>query len=67
MYVRGDGDTVCFRLWNADDEQMWASHGWVPHPAIRQASAMFHKKKSFDPDRAYDIDVAKAILKEEEG
>ena len=63
MYVREEADTVSFRLWNADDDQMWASHGWVPYEAIRQAAAMFDKKARFDPDKAYDIDVARAALK----
>ena len=63
MYVREDQETVCFRLWNADDDQMWEAHGWVPYGAIREAAAMYDKN-NFDPDNAYDIDVARAVLKE---
>lgn len=64
MYVRKQGDDICFRLWNADDPVMWMEHGWVPHDAIRMASRMYDKK-GFDPNRAYDIDAARALLAEE--
>ncbi len=63
MYVREDPGTVCFRLWNLDDEKMWATHGWVPYEAIREAAGMY-SKDNFDPDKAYDIHVARAVLKE---
>jgi len=63
MYVRKDQGTICFRLWNADDPQLWMEHGWVPYEAIRQASTMYGKG-SFNPDKAYDIDVARAMLAE---
>ena len=67
MYVRKEGNTVSFRLWNTDDPQLWEEHGWVPHEAIRQAAAMYDKEKGkFDPGQAYDIDLAKAVLKEGE-
>ena len=66
MYVKKvDGGEVCFRLWNADDPQLWMEHGWVPHVAIEQASAMYNRG-GFDPQRAYDMDVARAILKQQE-
>lgn len=66
MYVRSNGQDICFRLWNTDDEDIWEKHGWVPYEAIRQASAMYGKGKAFDPNHAYDINVAKALIKEEE-
>ena len=64
MYIREDQDSVCFRLWQADDSQLWIEHGWVPYEAIRQAAAM-HRRGSFDPDTAYDINVARALLKDD--
>jgi hypothetical protein len=64
MYVKKDQDTVCFRMWNKDDPVLWMEHGWVPYEAIRQASAMY-SKKGFDPNKAYDIDAARALLKED--
>jgi hypothetical protein len=66
MYVKEAGGDICFRMWNADDEKMWAEHGWVPYTAIREASAMYDRKKGgFDPSRAYDLDTARALIEEE--
>ncbi len=64
MYVRMGNGEICFRMWNRDDPDLWQEHGWVPYGAIRQALAMYAKKDGFDPKRAYDIDVARALLKE---
>ena len=64
MYVRTVGEEVCFRMWHADDPAMWERHGWVPHEAVRQAAGMY-AGGAFDPRRAYDIDVARALLKEQ--
>lgn len=65
MYVRQVGDDVCFRLWNADDQRMWEEHGWIPYGMIREATGMYRRKeKGFDPNQAYDIDLARALLKE---
>jgi hypothetical protein len=65
MYVREADGAIWFRLWNADDPELWEEHGWVPYGAIKQAAAM-SKGKNFDPNRAYDIEVAMMLLKEEE-
>ena len=63
MYVRsGDGEPE-FRMWNQDDVQLWKSHGWVPYSAIRQAMAMY-KGGPFDPDTAYDLEAANALINE---
>jgi hypothetical protein len=62
MYVRQDEGMIWFRLWNADDPEMWEEHGWVPYGAVQQATAM-SESKNFDPGRAYDIEVAKMLLK----
>ena len=64
MYVREAQGSVLFRLWNADDPKLWEEHGWVPYDAIRQAQAMY-TGKGFDPRYAYDIEVARALIKEE--
>ncbi len=63
MYVRHDQGTIWFRLWNADDPQMWTEHGWAPYGAIKQAATM-SKNKAFDASHAYDIEAAKALLRE---
>ncbi|CAN2048016.1 conserved hypothetical protein [Candidatus Magnetomoraceae bacterium gMMP-1] len=65
MYVREDDDAIWFRLWNADDPQMWIEHGWIPYGAIKEAADMYQGKDGFDPKQAYDINIAKAMLKKE--
>ncbi len=68
MYVRKVGDTVCFRLWSADDPTLWVDHGWVPYEAVIKASGILDRKKAkgFDPASVYDISLAEALLKETE-
>ena len=63
MYVREGEGTVWFRLWNADDPNIWEEHGWVPYGAIQQAISMY-KGGGFDPRQAYDIKVAEMLLEE---
>ena len=64
MYVKEDDGEVFFRMWNTDDPQLWLDHGWVPYGAIKKAAAMYDNSKRFDPDRAYDIDIARSVLEE---
>ena len=64
MYVMESEGTVYFRLWNAADDELWSQHGWIPYDAIIQAQAMYTKKNDFDPRLAYDLEIAKALLKE---
>ncbi len=64
MYVREDGGDICFRLWNSDDQKLWEEHEWIPYGAIRQASAMYNKQNNFDPSHAYDIEVARVLIRE---
>ena len=64
MYVQEEGGSVYFRLWNSDDIQLWDDHGWVPYEAIQQAQAMYEQKNDFNPNQAYDLETAKAVLKE---
>jgi len=63
MYVQQGSGAVWFRLWSADDPGLWDEHGWVPYGAIEQAQTIY-KGKGFDPRQAYDIDVAKEIIRE---
>ncbi len=65
MYVRDlDGDTW-FRLWNANDLDLWEEHGWVPYGAIKKAAGMYKPNTgNFDPNQVYDIKVAKMLIKE---
>jgi hypothetical protein len=62
MYVRQGSNAIWFRLWNADDPKLWEEHGWVPYDAIKQAQSIY-EGNNFDPRRAYDLNVARALLK----
>ncbi|RLC11125.1 MAG: hypothetical protein DRI57_19375 [Deltaproteobacteria bacterium] len=62
MYVCETGEGLCFRLWNADDPGLWEEHGWVPYDAIKQARVTY-KGEGFDPDRAYDPQAARELLR----
>ncbi len=64
MYVQEIDGMVQFRLWNSDDAKLWDDHGWIPYDAIQQAAAMYERKNAFNPNQAYDLDIAKALLKE---
>jgi hypothetical protein len=63
MYVREENDEICFRMWNQEDPELWMQHGWVPWGAIQQAAAMYNGK-AFNPHQAYDLSIAKALIKE---
>lgn len=63
MYVSVQNDLICFRLWNQEDPDLWKEHGWVPHEAIVKAGQIY-RGKQFDPGAAYDIHLAKALLRE---
>ena len=62
MYVREKDSEVEFRMRNDDDPSIWTDHGWVPYAAIQQAQVLYGKRGSFDPDRAYDLQLAKELL-----
>lgn len=65
MYVRRVGKDICFRLWDANDQSLWDTHGWMPYEAIRQATAIYTKSTPFDPQKAYDIVIANELLRRE--
>ena len=66
MYVKKTGGTVWFRIWNSDIPELWDEHGWVPYDAIRKAAEMRPDNPGgFDPKKAYDLQIANAILDEE--
>ena len=65
MYVRMTGAGVEFRMWNQQDPALWKEHGWVPFDAIQEAAAMY-QGGGFDPRKFYDIELARAVLAEEE-
>ncbi|MBW1706077.1 MAG: hypothetical protein JRJ86_13060 [Deltaproteobacteria bacterium] len=65
MYVQEEGNEVFFRLWNSDAPELWDEHGWIPYEAIKQAEAMYDREKDFKPNEAYNLEIAKAVLKED--
>jgi len=65
MYVDQQQGEIVFRMWNEDDTAMWEEHGWVAYTAIKLASKMYAgKEKAFNPDNAYDIEAARALIRE---
>ncbi|MBW2591708.1 MAG: hypothetical protein JRE58_01680 [Deltaproteobacteria bacterium] len=65
MYVEQQQGEIVFRMWNEDDTEMWKEHGWVAYRAIKLASKMYSgKENGFDPDNAYDIEAARALIRE---
>jgi hypothetical protein len=62
MYVKEVDGEINFRMWNSEDPELWAEHGWVPYSAIKQASEIY-QGGNFDPKYAYDIELARALLK----
>ncbi|MBA3034934.1 MAG: hypothetical protein FP814_00410 [Desulfobacterium sp.] len=65
MYILMSKGEICFRLWNNDDIKLWEEHGWVPYSAIKQAITIYDGSK-FNPDEAYDIEIAKSLIAENE-
>jgi hypothetical protein len=66
MYVDQQQGEIVFRMWNEDDKKMWEEHEWVPYRAIKLASKMYaDDEKAFDPTKAYDLEAAKALIKED--
>ncbi|KPA18721.1 hypothetical protein MHK_001084 [Candidatus Magnetomorum sp. HK-1] len=66
MYVRESKDTIEFRLWKNNEPDLWENHGWLPHEAIQAAIKMYDPKKGggFDPSYAYDLNLAKNVLRD---
>ncbi len=65
VYVREGEYGVEFRLWRAERPDVWEKHGWLPHSVIEAAAVMYKERSpEADPMRFYDINVAKALLKE---
>jgi hypothetical protein len=64
-YVKMEAGEFWFRLWSAEDATLWEEHDWIPYGAIKKASEMY-TGNTFDPSQAYDIDLARALIKEDE-
>lgn len=66
MYVRQQNEEILFRLWSADDPDLWQEHGWIPYEAVQEAIKLYDGKQ-FNPAKAYDKKIAEALLKESGG
>lgn len=67
MYVKKSQGDIWFRLFNDKIPELWDEHDWVPYSAIAKAAAMYEQKSGgFDPVRAYDVEIAEALIKDEE-
>ncbi|MFO7716510.1 hypothetical protein [Desulfosarcina sp.] len=64
MYVRQKDGEIEFRMKNEDDPSIWNDHGWVTHRAIQQAQVLYEKRGQFDPNRAYDIQIARVLIQD---
>ena len=64
MYVREKNEDVEFRMKNEHDPSVWNDHGWVPYAAIQQAQVLYEKRGRFDPKRAYDIQIARVLIRD---
>jgi hypothetical protein len=65
-YVREVDGAIEFRLWNQDDPKLWDEHGWVPYDAIK-AAMQIYEGEQFNPTDAYDLNLARALIKEAQG
>lgn len=65
VYTRAQGQTIEFRLWQADHPEVWEKHSWIPLEIIRNAAEMYREMgRDADPMLLYDEAVARALLKE---
>lgn len=68
MYVRrGPDGEVEFRLWREDSPETWERHPWLNMAVLRQAARLYQEERAggADPERLYDLAVARALLREE--
>ena len=67
MYIRLGMDDMEFRLWDANDPELWEEHGWVPWQAILQAAELYKEegRKGKPPLHLYDMEIAIRLMKDE--
>lgn len=67
MYVRNgiDGE-VEFRMWESEHPEVWDRHPWLPMAVICDAADLYktERNEQADPLKLYDLDVARALLRE---
>jgi hypothetical protein len=66
VYVRQGLGDIEFRLWHSAYPEVWERHGWVAYSTIEQLAALYKERGSgSDPLALYDINVARALVKEQ--
>ena len=66
MYVRESDGIIEFRLWNAENAEVWEKHEWLPYAVILQAAEVFKERGSDrNPLALYKLDIAKRLLEDD--
>lgn len=66
VYVQDGEDGPEFRLWHAQNTELWDRHGWLPYGVLKAAAEMYTERGSgANPLELYDINVATALLAED--
>jgi len=65
MYVRKNGAVIEFRLWSAEDPQVWDRHEWIPRDVAEKAM-QHYATKGRNPLALYDLDIAQRLIADEE-
>lgn len=67
VYVRQAKSGVEFRLWRTDFPEVWERHEWLAYDVIVAAAGMYKERgNGIDPLTFYDLNVARALIKDEE-
>lgn len=67
VYVRQGAGGIEFRLWRADHPEVWERHDWLAYEVIEAAASVYKERGSgSNPLTLYDVNVGKALLKDEE-
>lgn len=69
VYVRkGNEGDIEFRLWEQEHPEVWERHPWLSIRVIEDAARLYREERNSasNPLRLYDLDVARALLREEE-
>ena len=66
VYVRQGASGIEFRLWRADHPEVWDRHEWLLYDVLQAAVSMYKERgNKAAPLTFYDLNVARALLKEE--
>lgn len=67
VYVKNGENDIEFRLWHAERKDVWEKHNWISYSLLEAAALMYKERGTgSDPLALYDINVARALIKEEE-